>query len=209
MALVERLGEYQLIGQTLDDAAGEALDKGATLSGLVIPAVRPLSRPRRAGGAGTPWIFRAGGRRAVCRRVWIASLLLQLQRPEDGTALPPPPASGGRRGARTAGLQASYQEAAFGQLGDPPAPGRGARPSAGLARAGRGRATSACAPCSAGRGRFGIPFLCPRPGASHRYRCDDCRAGGRGPLRRFSPSASRSIPTCPSSRAVLVPRGQP
>ena len=34
---VERLGEYRLLGRTVDDAAGEAFDKGANLMGLGYP----------------------------------------------------------------------------------------------------------------------------------------------------------------------------
>ncbi len=34
---IERIGSYRILGQTLDDAAGEALDKGAKLMGLGYP----------------------------------------------------------------------------------------------------------------------------------------------------------------------------
>ena len=50
---VKALGVYELLGQTIDDAAGEAFDKGANLLGLGYPgARRKLSRarvPRRPG----------------------------------------------------------------------------------------------------------------------------------------------------------------
>lgn len=39
---VKGLGEYELIGQTLDDAAGEAFDKGARLLGLGYPGGRAI-----------------------------------------------------------------------------------------------------------------------------------------------------------------------
>ena len=39
---VRRLGEYELLGTTLDDAAGEAFDKTAKLLGLGYPG-RPLA----------------------------------------------------------------------------------------------------------------------------------------------------------------------
>jgi N6-L-threonylcarbamoyladenine synthase len=42
-------GEYRLMGQTLDDAAGEAFDKVATLLGLGYPGGAPLERLAREG----------------------------------------------------------------------------------------------------------------------------------------------------------------
>jgi N6-L-threonylcarbamoyladenine synthase len=45
-------GEYRLLGQTLDDAAGEAFDKVANLLGLGYPGGAPLERLARAGGPG-------------------------------------------------------------------------------------------------------------------------------------------------------------
>ncbi len=48
---VERVGKYEMLGETLDDAAGEAFDKTAKLLGLPYPggpalARRPSSAPR-------------------------------------------------------------------------------------------------------------------------------------------------------------------
>src|SRR3954462_412972 len=40
---------YETLGQTLDDAAGEAIDKGARLLGLPFPGGPPLERLARAG----------------------------------------------------------------------------------------------------------------------------------------------------------------
>jgi len=45
-------GEYRLLGQTLDDAAGEAFDKVANLLGLGYPGGAPLERLARQGRAG-------------------------------------------------------------------------------------------------------------------------------------------------------------
>jgi N6-L-threonylcarbamoyladenine synthase len=45
-------GEYRLVGRTLDDAAGEAFDKVATLLGLGYPGGAPLERLAREGRAG-------------------------------------------------------------------------------------------------------------------------------------------------------------
>jgi N6-L-threonylcarbamoyladenine synthase len=45
-------GEYRLLGQTLDDAAGEAFDKVAKLLGLGYPGGAPIERLAREGRAG-------------------------------------------------------------------------------------------------------------------------------------------------------------
>jgi len=45
-------GEYRLLGRTLDDAAGEAYDKVATLLGLGYPGGAPLERLAREGRTG-------------------------------------------------------------------------------------------------------------------------------------------------------------
>jgi N6-L-threonylcarbamoyladenine synthase len=46
---VSAWGDYRLLGQTLDDAAGEAFDKVATLLGLGYPGGAPLERLAREG----------------------------------------------------------------------------------------------------------------------------------------------------------------
>ena len=46
---VRAWGDYRLLGQTLDDAAGEAFDKVATLLGLGYPGGAPLERLAREG----------------------------------------------------------------------------------------------------------------------------------------------------------------
>jgi N6-L-threonylcarbamoyladenine synthase len=50
-ALVEMrgIGDYRVLGQTLDDAAGECLDKGATLLGLGYPGGPAIERAARGG----------------------------------------------------------------------------------------------------------------------------------------------------------------
>ena len=45
-------GEYRLLGQTLDDAAGEAFDKVAKLLGLGYPGGAPIERLAREGRPG-------------------------------------------------------------------------------------------------------------------------------------------------------------
>lgn len=49
---VEKFGSYELLGQTLDDAAGEAFDKTAQLLGLPYPGGPARVRPCRRGRAG-------------------------------------------------------------------------------------------------------------------------------------------------------------
>ena len=53
LANVERHDGYELLGATRDDAAGEALDKGARLMGLGYPGGAEIDRLAREGNAGT------------------------------------------------------------------------------------------------------------------------------------------------------------
>jgi N6-L-threonylcarbamoyladenine synthase len=50
---VSGIGEYELLGDTLDDAAGEAFDKTAKLLGLPYPGGPAVSRLAESGSAGT------------------------------------------------------------------------------------------------------------------------------------------------------------
>jgi len=52
LIVVKALGEYQLLGETRDDAAGEAFDKSAKLLGLPYPGGPELSRLAEKGRAG-------------------------------------------------------------------------------------------------------------------------------------------------------------
>lgn len=49
MVLIRALGDYELIGQTRDDAAGEAFDKGARLMGLGYPGGRRVQELAQQG----------------------------------------------------------------------------------------------------------------------------------------------------------------
>src|SRR6185503_14941288 len=49
---VDALGEYQLLGETVDDAAGEAFDKTAKLLGLPYPGGPALSQLAESGNPG-------------------------------------------------------------------------------------------------------------------------------------------------------------
>ena len=72
-----RLGGARVLGTTLDDAAGEAFDKGARLLGLAVPGRR---RDRPAGARGRPGGLRLPGRARARAR-------LLVLRAEDGAAL--------------------------------------------------------------------------------------------------------------------------
>ena len=79
LARVDDPSAYRVLGQTLDDAAGEAFDKGARLLGLGYPGgpeLDRLARERRSRGVRLPAL---GARRRP---------RLQLQRAQDGAALP-------------------------------------------------------------------------------------------------------------------------
>jgi len=49
LVAVDAVGRYRLLGQTLDDAAGEALDKGATLMGLGYPGGPAIEKAAQGG----------------------------------------------------------------------------------------------------------------------------------------------------------------
>jgi len=51
LCLVNEFGDYQVLGQTLDDAAGEALDKAAKVLGLGYPGGREIDRVSKQGNA--------------------------------------------------------------------------------------------------------------------------------------------------------------
>lgn len=49
LVLVERMGEYQLLGESLDDAAGEAFDKTAKMLGLAYPGGPSVAKAAESG----------------------------------------------------------------------------------------------------------------------------------------------------------------
>ncbi len=59
LAWMEGVNTYRLVGRTLDDAAGEALDKGACLLGLGYPG-GPAIEKAAAGGDAKRWPFPVG-----------------------------------------------------------------------------------------------------------------------------------------------------
>ena len=108
LAGVAGRGGFEVLGQTLDDAAGEALDKGARLLGLGYPGGPAIER---LAAEGDPSRLRVPGGDGARSRPG-----LQLQRPEDGASVRGPGAGRGRARGRRADLAASYQAAVVGQL---------------------------------------------------------------------------------------------
>ena len=108
LAAVERRDGFEVLGQTLDDAAGEALDKGARMLGLGYPGGPAV---QRAAEGGDPAAF--GFPVAMSRDPGLdfsfsglKTALLYAVRELDGDEL----------AARTPDLAASYQAAVVGQL---------------------------------------------------------------------------------------------
>ena len=87
IARVDEPGSYTVLGQTLDDAAGEAFDKGARLLGLPYPGGPELDRLAQGGNPEAFELPALGARRRPG---------LLLQRPEDSAALPAPRRAGRR-----------------------------------------------------------------------------------------------------------------
>ena len=95
-------GSFERLGTTLDDAAGEAFDKGARLLGLGYPGGAAIDALAREGD---PEAFRVSGRARAGARL----LVLRASRRRSST----PSATWARRGSRErrADLAASYQRA--------------------------------------------------------------------------------------------------
>ena len=75
---VDGVGSYAILGETIDDAAGEAFDKSAKLMGLPYPGGPVLSRLAEGGDAQA---FAAPAAAAFGRPDFV-------RRPEDGRADP-------------------------------------------------------------------------------------------------------------------------
>jgi N6-L-threonylcarbamoyladenine synthase len=109
--LVENYAAPVLLGQTLDDAAGEAIDKGARLLGIPYPGGPGLEALAREGDAGAfdfPVGLKGRGPSADFSYAGVKTALLYAVRElgEEGTT------------ARRADLAASYQEAIVRPLAD-------------------------------------------------------------------------------------------
>jgi N6-L-threonylcarbamoyladenine synthase len=94
-------GEYRLLGQTLDDAAGEAFDKVAKLLGLGYPGGAPIERLAREGKPGRfrfprPMLHeldRDGPNRYAFSFSGLKTAVLRAVRPVPGSDASPLPAA--------------------------------------------------------------------------------------------------------------------
>jgi hypothetical protein len=167
---VDGVGSYQLLGETIDDAAGEAFDKSAKLMGLGYPGGPALVQ---AGAARRPQGLQAAAAAAAQRRPRFF-----LCRPEDGGADAVAQAGCGARSAqgrpggvhRSGDRRGAGEEVADGAGAQRPAAHRGGR------RRGREPAPARAAECSLRQARRARAL--PRAGTVHRQRRHD-RAGGR------------------------------
>lgn len=108
--LVEDMAAPRLLGQTIDDAAGEAIDKGARLLGLGYPGGPALER-LAAGGDRTAHRFPVGLSGRDQRDFSFAGVKTALLYEVRERETPP-------EGAERADLAASYQEAVVRPLAD-------------------------------------------------------------------------------------------
>lgn len=67
LARVEKLGHYVLLGQTIDDAAGEAFDKGANILGLGYPGGPVMDKTAKGGDPKYVRFPRGKQRKEKCR----------------------------------------------------------------------------------------------------------------------------------------------
>jgi N6-L-threonylcarbamoyladenine synthase len=110
-------GEYHLLGQTLDDAAGEAFDKVANLLGLGYPGGAPLERLARSGRPGEirlprpmlKELERDGPNRYAFSFSGLKTAVLREVRRED-------PGAEGPNSHRRADLARAFQDAAIAVL---------------------------------------------------------------------------------------------
>jgi len=109
-------GEYRLLGQTLDDAAGEAFDKVANLLGLGYPGGAPLERLARKGRAGQvrlprpmlQELERGGPNRYAFSFSGLKTAVLRALRTDDPLTAQDPQSPG-----RAADIARAFQDAAI------------------------------------------------------------------------------------------------
>ena len=191
LAAVSDHAGHEVLGQTLDDAAGECIDKGARLLGLGMPGGPALERLARDGDPAAFEFPVAMSPRPRPR--------LLLQRAQDRPRLPLPRARARRRGRAGrgprgrlpgGGRRAARREARPGPEAD------GARD--GLARRRRRGQRAAAQPRGRGlRGTRGAAEA-RAPGAVHGQRGDD---RVRGAVRARASTTRPTWTTTPSPRA--------
>jgi N6-L-threonylcarbamoyladenine synthase len=169
---IERDAPPALLGETRDDAVGEAFDKVAALLGSASRAARggARGRARRSARVRVP---------APARRR--AGLRLLLQRAQDRGGDAGRAARRARRRER-ADVAASFECAAIGVLVERARRPRARPGSTGSRWSAASRPTSACAASSPRRASATASRGVPARGAVHRQRRDD-RRRGRAPAR--------------------------
>ena len=193
LARVTEHGAHERLGSTLDDAAGEAFDKGARLLGLGYPGGPALSKLALDGD---PHAF------AFPTAQRVAGARLLLRRPEDRAALQGPRAGGG--GGRAPARRPRRLLRARDRRDADPARRAGAGGRAGRPAGDRRRRRRQRAPARA-RGRPRRAREDPAAVAVHRQRGDDRlrRAlGGARPVPRLP--GPRRLPDGGVSAAVTL-----
>ena len=155
LARVDDPAAYSILGQTLDDAAGEAFDKGARLLGLGYPGGPAIDR---LAPKGDPEAFEfprsAPGELDFSFSGLKTSLLYAIRDLGEEVAVPP----GGEPGQRAADLAASYQRAIVNALVDRT---RAALEREGLERLAIGGGVAANSELRAAIAALGVPAWIP------------------------------------------------
>jgi N6-L-threonylcarbamoyladenine synthase len=157
-----RVGEpsrYDVLGQTLDDAAGEAFDKGARLLGLGYPGGPAIDRLAREGDPEAFDFPRSAPGELDFSFSGLKTALLYAIRDLNGAAGGDPVAAGtGPAGERAADLAASYQGAIVDALARRT---RSAIEREGIERLAIGGGVAANSELREAVGRLGVPVWVP------------------------------------------------
>ena len=164
LARVEDHDGFEVLGRTLDDAAGEAFDKGARLLGLPYPGGPHLQRARRARATPRAFAF------PIAERPRRPGLL--LRRAQDGAALQGPRPGRGRRRASAAPTSPPPTSTRSSRRSPAAASARSSRPGCDRLAIGGGVAANGPLRDAAG-GRWASTLCVPAARAVHRQRRDD------------------------------------
>ena len=201
LARVDEPSEYAVLGQTLDDAAGEAFDKGARLLGLGYPGGPALDRLARGGDPEAFDFPRSAPGELDFSFSGVKTALLYRLRDEPE--------------ADHADLAASYQRAIVDALVDRT---RTALERTGLERLAIGGGVAANSELRAAVAGLGVPVWVPPPRALHRQRGDDRRrralpraaaVSGLPAARRRGAKRSRARAGTPRGRGRARPCAAP
>ena len=195
LARVDEPASYEVLGQTLDDAAGEAFDKGARLLGLGYPGGPELDRLAREGDPEAFAFPRSAPGELDFSFSGLKTALLYRLRDEPD--------------ADRADLAASYQRAIVEAL---TARTEAALEREGLERLAIGGGVAANSELRGGGGEAGRAGLGAADGAVHRQRGDDRRSGtlpGADRVPRLPRARRRGAPSSASPEANCTGVRQP